>query len=129
HVQREEHGEDRAEEQRREHREPFDDRAGEHIRVEVLVVRPDEAARVAEGRVRTPGIQGEEARREHEDDGEHLPPQALAKPVQHDRRHSTTSSYASSSVEVTTRTPKTSSPAATSSRTRRGTSARRASGN
>ena len=90
-VQGQEHREHRAEEQDREHREPEDDRSRERLGVEIALPRPDEPAGVLERLVRPVGVQREEESREHEHDGEHLPAQALAQPVEDDRRQSTTS--------------------------------------
>jgi hypothetical protein len=90
-VQRQEHGENGAEEQGREHREPEDDCARELVGIEIRFGRPDEVARVLERLVRAPRVQPEEHERQDEHDGEHLAAQALPQAVEDNRRQSTTS--------------------------------------
>jgi hypothetical protein len=81
--EREEHREHDAEEERREHREPEDERAREGSRV-------DPGGRldvldVAEGVVVREPVEEEEAGRQHQDDGEDLPPERLPQAVDDDR--------------------------------------------
>src|SRR5204862_216439 len=88
----------------------------------------------AEDVVRREPEEGEEDRREHHYDGEHLPPHGLPEAVAHDRQHDvhetsspTASRYVSSRVDVSTRTPYTCRPAATASATGRARRRRRRS--
>ena len=86
-TEREEDGEHDAEEQRREHGQPDEERARERARVDVHVGRRRDGREISEDVVVREPEEEEEGDREDDDDGEHLAANGLAEAVADDDAH------------------------------------------